>query len=172
RTRRPASSQYPVRGRKRMTDARRCLRALLRSPEPDAELLARFVADRDEESFGHLVRRHGPMVWGVCRRVLRHRQDAEDAFQATFLVLARRAGAVRPRSLLANWLYGVAYRTALEARRVSAVRREKERRAAAMRDPAVMPGGPEPDVREALDRELAALPEVYRAAVVVCDLEG
>src|SRR5437764_763749 len=102
-----------------MTDARRCLRALLGPPENDADMLGRFLTDRDEESFARLVRRHGPMVLAVCLRVLRHRQDAEDAFQATFLVLARRAGAVRPRSLLANWLYGVAHRTALEARRAA-----------------------------------------------------
>ena len=138
----------------------------------DADLLARFAADRDAGAFAHLVRRHGPMVLAVCRRVLRHEQDAEDAFQATFLVLARRAAAVGRRHLLANWLYGVAYRTALEARRAAATRRAREQAAAGMRDAVVVPAGPEPDVRDVLDRELAALPEVYRAAVVVCDLEG
>src|SRR5213078_4866756 len=98
----------------------------------------------------------------------------DDAFQATFLVLARRAAAVRPRSLLGNWLYGVAYRTALEARRAAAVRRDRERRAAEMRNPAAatVADGPPADLREVLDRELAALPDVYRAAVVLCDLEG
>src|SRR5689334_21160533 len=145
----------------------RRLRDLLRSPEPDADLLARFATDRDAEAFAHLVRRHGPMVLSVCRRVLRHEQDAEDAFQATFLVLARRAAAVSRRHLLANWLYGVAYRISLDARRASAVRREREQWAAGS-EAVVTPGGPEPDLREILDRELAALPEVYRAAVVVC----
>jgi RNA polymerase sigma factor (sigma-70 family) len=157
------------------TDAiHRRLRALLRPPEPgpDADLLARFVTDRDEGAFAVLVRRHGPMVLGVCRRVLGCHADAEDAFQATFLVLARRAGVVRPRSLLSNWLHGVAYRTAMEARRARAVRREKERRAAEMRDVSASPGEPPPDLREVLDRELDALPGVYRAAVVACDLEG
>jgi RNA polymerase sigma factor (sigma-70 family) len=154
-----------------MTDARRLL-ALLGPPESDADLLDRFLAGRDAEAFAHLVRRHGPMVFAVCLRVLRHRQDAEDAFQATFLVLARKAGSVRPRSLLANWLHGVAHRTALEARRASAVRRQREHAAAAARAPAAAPEVPDPDVREVLDRELAALPEVYRAAVVACDLEG
>jgi RNA polymerase sigma factor (sigma-70 family) len=150
------------------------VRHLLRQTDTtsDAELLARFVEDRDAEAFAHLVGRHGPMVLGVCRRVLRNEADAEDAFQATFLVLARRAGVVRPRSLLGNWLYGVAYRTALEARRAAAVRRARERRAAEMKTSAPATDGAEPDLREVLDRELAALPDVYRAAVILCDLEG
>src|SRR5262245_53177899 len=156
----------------RTSGPHRLLRTLLRPSEPDAELLARFVADRDAEAFAHLVGRHGPMVLAVCRRVLGCAHDAEDAFQATFLVLARRAAAVGRRHLLANWLYGVAYRTAREARRAAAARRAKEQRAAAMRDTTVVPDGPEPDLHEVLDRELAALPEAYRAAVVVCDLEG
>src|SRR5262249_15012691 len=147
------------------TDAvRRHLWELVRltDPEPDADLLGRFVAERDEGSFARLVHRHGPMVLSVCRRILGRVHDAEDAFQATFRVLARRAGSVRPRSLLANWLYGVAYRTALEARRAAAVRRAKERRAAAMRTTATTGAAPEPDLHEVLDRELAALPEAYR----------
>ena len=99
----------------RLRDA---LQAVIRchadAPEDDAELVRRFVADRDEAAFAALVRRHGPMVLGVCRRVLRDPHDAEDAFQATFLVLARRAGSLR-RGALAGWLYTTARRSALRA---------------------------------------------------------
>jgi RNA polymerase sigma factor (sigma-70 family) len=140
--------------------------------ESDADLLNRFVTDRDGPAFAELVSRHGPMVLAVCRRVLRHRQDAEDAFQATFLVLARRAGSVEPQALLGNWLYGVAYRTALSARRIAQARRAREAKAAVRAEGAAPDAGAAPELREALDRELAALPAAYRAAVVACDLEG
>src|SRR3954451_9585112 len=88
----------------------------------DGELLGRFVERRDEAALAALVARHGPMVWGVCRRLLGH-HDAEDAFQATFLVLARKAGSVSPRDRVGNWLYGVPHRAALQARRAAARRR-------------------------------------------------
>src|SRR5439155_15066303 len=123
--------------------------------------------------FAALILRHGPLVLGVCRRVLRDPHGAEDAFQATFLVLARKARWVRRHCpVLGNWLYGVAYRTALEARRAAAVRRDRERRAAEMRTSATPADRSPADLREVLDRELAALPAAYRAAVVLCDLEG
>ncbi|HYH67225.1 MAG TPA: sigma-70 family RNA polymerase sigma factor, partial [Urbifossiella sp.] len=94
---------------------------------PDDDLLAAFVADRDADAFGLLVRRHGPMVLGVCRRVIGDPHAADDAFQAVFIVLARRAAGVKPREQVGNWLYGVAYRTALKARAVQARRRSREK---------------------------------------------
>jgi RNA polymerase sigma factor (sigma-70 family) len=135
----------------------------------DSDLLNRFTQHRDEAAFEALVRRHGPMVYGVCRRLLRHDQDAEDAFQATFLVLVRKASALRSPGTVANWLYGVANRTALELRRSGARRRVKEANVMART-------GPVPDEsaewREFLDEELARLPDKYRSAVVLCELEG
>src|SRR6266446_1214051 len=92
----------------------------------DHELLDLYFRQRQEEAFEALVRRHGAMVMGVCRRVLRNDHDAEDAFQATFLVLVRKASTLRSPGLVGNWLYGVAYRTALDARKVAAKRRAKE----------------------------------------------
>src|SRR5580704_15341071 len=82
----------------------------------DGQLLARFVSGQDEAAFAMLVRRHGPMVLGVCRRVLRHAQDAEDVFQATFLLLARKAGSIRRREAVGSWLYQTAYRLAQKMR--------------------------------------------------------
>jgi RNA polymerase sigma factor (sigma-70 family) len=138
----------------------------------DGQLLGRFVEQRDEAAAAALVRRHGPMVWGVCRRVLGHAHDAEDAFQATFLVLARRAASIIPREMVGNWLYGVAHQTALKARALRAKRRARERQVSAMPEPKVGPQDPCDDLRAALDQELRRLPEKYRAAIVLCDLEG
>jgi RNA polymerase sigma factor (sigma-70 family) len=137
----------------------------------DAQLLSRFIAARDESSFAALVRRHGPMVLGVCRRLLHDFHHAEDAFQATFLVLARKAASVAKREAVVSWLYGVAYRTALEAREVHARRRARERPMNDVPPPAVAPPEAQ-DWRPLLDRELNRLPEKYRAAIVLCDLEG
>jgi RNA polymerase sigma factor (sigma-70 family) len=136
----------------------------------DGQLLARFCAVRDEASFAALVRRHGPMVLGVCRRVLRHEQDAEDAFQATFLVLARKAGSLNNGEALGCWLFGVAHRTALEARSTVARRRARERQVEEVPHPEVAPAEAQ-DWRPLLDHELSRLPERYRSAVVLCDLE-
>ena len=138
----------------------------------DARLLDAFVSDRDEPAFRGLVERHGPMVFGVCLRLLRNRQDAEDAFQATFLVLARRAADVWPRTGVGSWLYGVAYRVALKARSVRARRLGREQ-SLGETDVAAVSGEPQTaDLRDAIDRAINKLPEVYRAAVVACDLEG
>jgi RNA polymerase sigma factor (sigma-70 family) len=98
----------------------------------DRQLLQRFAARRDEDAFAALVGRHGPLVLGVSRRVLGQAQDAEDVFQATFLVLAKRAGSVRWRESVANWLYGVAYRLAREARSATVRRRRRESQAASV----------------------------------------
>jgi RNA polymerase sigma factor (sigma-70 family) len=136
----------------------------------DGQLLERYVRLGDEAAFEALVRQHGTMVLGVCRRVLRHWHDAEDAFQATFLVLARKAASVRPPDRVGNYLYGVAYRTALEARRSAARRRLKE---ACAPPPVEQPADDTwAELRPVLDRELAGLPEKYRAPLVLCDLEG
>jgi RNA polymerase sigma factor (sigma-70 family) len=138
---------------------------------PDGQLLGRFVDHGDEAAFAALLRRHGPMVWGVCRRLLPH-HDAEEAFQATLLVLARKAAAVRPRGMVANWLYGVAQRVALQARRTAARRRARERQVTPLPEPGVAGHEPWHDLLPWLDQELARLPEKYRVAIVLCDLEG
>jgi RNA polymerase sigma factor (sigma-70 family) len=139
------------------------------SRETDARLLDCFLAG-SQPAFRELVGRHGPLVFGVCNRVLRHRQDAEDAFQAVFLVLARRAADVWPRDAVGSWLYGVAHRVALKARAIRARRRGREQPLEEVARPDVTPL--EPDTAEAIDRVVRKLPEVYRAAVVACDLEG
>jgi RNA polymerase sigma factor (sigma-70 family) len=138
----------------------------------DAQLLDRFRAAGDEAAFGALVRRHGRMVMGVCRRVLHHHQDAEDAFQATFLVLARNATSIRNRTALASWLYGVAQRVAGDARRAAARRQIREGRAMKV-------AHAQPDLELAwrelqavLAREVQRLPEKYQAPFVLCCLEG
>src|SRR5262245_64036582 len=103
----------------------------------DGQLLEVFVERQENAAFAALLRRHGPMVWGVCRRVLRSHHDAEDAFQATFLVLVRKAASVVPREMVTSWLYGVAHQTALKARATRAKRRARERQVSRMPEPAV-----------------------------------
>ncbi|AWM39959.1 ECF RNA polymerase sigma factor SigE [Gemmata obscuriglobus] len=145
------------------------------TPNTDAQLLSAFIASRAENPFAELVRRHGSMVLAVCRRVLSDPHDAEDAFQATFLVLARKAGSVRGANV-AGWLYGVAVRT---ARGVRLARDRRERRADPDRkrdhtSPAPAPGDALAVAEQAaiVDEELARLPELYRVAVVLCELRG
>ena len=135
----------------------------------DGQLLEDFANRNDETAFAVLVRRHGPKVLGVCRRILGHLQDAEDAFQATFLVLVRKAPALGRREILANWLYGMANRTALKARAAAAAQRARER-AAARKESVV--DTTDSETLAILDRELSLLPDRYRAAIVLCDLEG
>jgi RNA polymerase sigma factor (sigma-70 family) len=138
----------------------------------DGQLLDRFVAQREGAVFEALVHRHGPMVWGVCRRVLRDHHDAEDAFQATFLVLAGKASTVRPREKLGNWLYGVAYQTAIRARATRARRRMREGQVTAMPEPEAVSQVQRDDLIEWLDLEISRLPETYRIPIVLCELEG
>jgi RNA polymerase sigma factor (sigma-70 family) len=138
----------------------------------DAQLLQRFAVRAEEDAFAALVERHGQLVWGVCRRVLRHEQDAEDAFQATFLVLARNAATIRKAEALSSWLHGAAYRIALRARRDAAIRRAHERRGQTM--PAERSLS-ETSLREALtllDEEIQRLPPKQRAVFVLCSVEG
>ena len=139
----------------------------------DGELLERFRTGRDAAAFTCLVRRHAGMVLGVCRRVLRDPHAAEDAFQATFLVLARKADAVRPPGLLGPWLYGVAYRTALKARGREFRRRQVEREYATdRRHDSPEAHAPDVDLRPVLDQQLSALPEKYRLPLVLCAVQG
>src|SRR5438046_1801110 len=105
----------------------------------DGQLLECFLSRRENAALEALVGRHGPMVWGVCRRILHNYHDAEDAFQATFLVLVRKAATVVPREMLANWLYGVAHQTALKARATTAKRGAREKQVSAMPEPAREP---------------------------------
>jgi RNA polymerase sigma factor (sigma-70 family) len=138
----------------------------------DGQLLGRFIEQWDENAVAALVRRHAPMVWGVCRRVLGNPHDAEDAFQATFLVLVRKAASVRQREQVGNWLYGVANQTALKARALRAKRRTRERQVADMPNIEAPHQDESRDLQTFLDQELSRLPDKYRVAIVLCDLEG
>jgi RNA polymerase sigma factor (sigma-70 family) len=138
----------------------------------DRELLERYHAGREPAAFEALLRRYGPLVLGVCRRVLANRADAEDAFQATFLVLAQKAGSIRKHTALGSWLYGVAYRVAAKARLRSALRQRYESRAdrPASADPLEEVTGRE--LVSLLDEELHGLSERHRAPLVLCYLQG
>jgi RNA polymerase sigma factor (sigma-70 family) len=148
-----------------------------RSPGPgsetertDTELLQRFLANREEAAFEALVQRHGPMVLSVCRYLVQNAADAEDAFQATFLVLVRRAASIRKPELLGNWLYGVAHRVAARARGQAARRRARESPEVDML--AAQPHSQATECHPVLHEELNRLPEKYRAPVVLCYLQG
>lgn len=153
------------------TIVQRLRRATAAEAACDADLLRTFIGSQSaaERAFETLVQRHGPMVLGVARRILGNRHDADDVFQAVFLVLARRARSIQPPGMVGNWLYGVARRTALEARRVILRRREKER-AAVPRNEARPRDSTE--LEAIIDQELAGLPEKLRAAVVLCQIQG
>jgi RNA polymerase sigma factor (sigma-70 family) len=153
----------------------RYLRGLAGTAGPDAEsdggLLARFVAGRDEAAFTSLLHRHGPMVWHVCRRVLGDADDTEDAFQATFLLLASKAAAIRRRESVGGWLYRTAYRIAARARAVRARRQALEH--------AAPPPAPREnldlawrELQAVLDEEVGRLPDRYRAPLLLCYLQG
>src|SRR5262249_52467297 len=142
----------------------------------DAQLLERFVTQRDEAAFEVLLWRHGPMVLNLCRRVLHEAHAAEDAFQATFLVFVRKAGAIGKRQAVGSWLYKVAYRVALQARVLA---RKQARRSLPTADMADLPQGGAGagdlrwrDLRPLLDEEVNRLPEKYRGPIILCDLDG
>ena len=172
-----------------MPTLRRVVMARQSTARTDGELLGAFVqsaggglggarvgdaqSQEAADAFAELVRRHGAMVLGVCRRVVGDHTTADDAFQATFLVLARRAASVRPRERVGSWLYGVAYRTALKARMVLARRRSREKQVDVMPEPTAPSAAPAwGDLQVVIDEELARLPDKLRLPVVLCDLEG
>jgi RNA polymerase sigma-70 factor (ECF subfamily) len=140
--------------------------------EADDQLLSRFVADRDEAAFTVLVRRHGPMVLGVCSRILREANDVEDAFQATFLVLVRKAHAIGRPELLAGWLHGVASRIALKARGRAARHRRAPLDGLDPVAPHVPDEAAQSDLRQLLDEEVNRLPHSYRIPFILCQVEG
>jgi RNA polymerase sigma factor (sigma-70 family) len=138
------------------------------SPASDAELLERFVNHHDEVSFTRLLARHGPMIWSVCRRILPDVHGAEDAFQATILVLLRKAGAVGRHEHLANWLYGVAFRVALDARAKAARRRHREQVMPEVPATEFAKATPCQDINALIDEEVHRLPAPYRTPILLC----
>jgi RNA polymerase sigma factor (sigma-70 family) len=138
----------------------------------DGQLLEAYLSRGSETALAALVGRHGPMVWGVCRRMLRNYHDAEDAFQATFLVLVRKAASILATASVGNWLYGVAHQTAVKATATTARRRVRERQVPVMSEPSAPEQDLWRDLEPLLDEEVARLPDKYRAVVVLCDLEG
>jgi RNA polymerase sigma factor (sigma-70 family) len=172
----PASLGAVVRHLHQLADGRGS-----QSPDlSDRQLLEAFSAGKDQAAFEALVRRHGPLVLGVCRHLLRHEQDAEDAFQNTFLALASNAPSIRKQDSLAGWLHSVAYRVSIRAKRDAVRRRRRERRSgAATLAASLAPALRKPfweaawrEVQAVLDEEVRRLPEKYRTAFVLCCLEG
>jgi RNA polymerase sigma factor (sigma-70 family) len=160
----------PIHGALRHLHAWRQTQTLAEAP--DAELLERFTDGNEEAAFAALLRRHGPMVLGVSRRILHRLQDAEDVFQATFLILARKAAAIRKRESVGSFLHGVAHRLAVRARAQGVRRQARERQAADMHGKGVNVEAAWQEVQATLDAALQELPEKYRAALVLCYLEG
>ena len=154
----------------------RRLAAQLRAESPDRDLLREFVQSRSHPAFAELVRRHAPLVFGVCRRALRHTQDAEDAFQATFLVLARRAARITAPEKLPGWLHCVAVRTAVEIRHMRDRRKLTSRDREGVGEPTsrdrTVDSAEQRELAAALDAELAKLPDHYRLPVLLCELRG
>ena len=138
----------------------------------DAQLLERFAARHSEGAFTVLVERHGPLVQSVCRRILNDAHDAEDAFQATFLILARKANTIQKHQSLASWLYKVAYRVALRARADISRRRTQEKEAVQTTPPPTPTEATQRELGQVLDEEVQRLPEKYRAPVTLCYLQG
>jgi RNA polymerase sigma factor (sigma-70 family) len=138
----------------------------------DGQLLKCFVSRRDAAALEALVLRYSPMVWGVCHRTLRNEHDTEDAFQATFLVLVRKAASISPRSKVGNWLYGVARQTAIKARAIRAKRQVREKPVTEMPEPTVKERDLWSDLQPLLDHEVSLLPEKYRTVIMLCELEG
>jgi RNA polymerase sigma factor (sigma-70 family) len=160
-----------------MQHLRRLVGGAAGADTPDALLLQQFTEQADEAAFGSLVARHGPLVLGVCRRVLHDEHQAEDAFQAVFMVLAKRASAIRRPEALSSWLYGVAYKASARLRAGSLQRYTQESQVPAMGDP----NSSEPDalseatrreLRAVIDEELSRLPDKYRLPMILCYLEG
>jgi RNA polymerase sigma factor (sigma-70 family) len=139
--------------------------------QSDGQLLDRYLSYRDEGAFEAIVNLHGPMVLSLCRRFLRDPRDIEDAFQATFLILARKAGSIRRREVLSSWLYGVAYRIAVRARSEVLKRRSVETGVPLLDDPADVASRDVDEIGPVLDQELSRLPEKYRAPIVLCYLK-
>src|SRR5262249_3556382 len=141
-------------------------------PIADADLVDQFVRRNDQAAFAALLERHGPMVLGVCRRLLADTHEADDAFQATFLIFLQKARSLRDPASLGNWLHGVAYRVARRARAVAARRRASERQVAEMAAAETSPDSSWQELRPLLDEDSARLPHKYQAPVVLCYLEG